>query len=135
MFEIWYQTHFFHYEYFKYIFSQYILNYSFHIILNNNTWKLLPNRLLVFETHPLHHLFYYYRRRLWSCKVVIYNYFVLIIILFNLMYLVFYVGFHWMGCVWERVWKLKTTLKIKGVFTSILLEYFSRSEAMCTTHD
>ena len=40
------------------------------------------------------------------CKVVIYNYFVLvlilsnlIVILFNLMYPVFYVGFHCKGCV------------------------------------
>ena len=59
----------------------------------------------------------------------------LIVILFNLMYLVFCVGFHCMSCVWKRVWRLKTTLKIKGVFACILLEDFSWSEAMCTTHD
>jgi len=33
--EIWYQTHFLHYEYFKHVFSQYFLNHNFHIILNN----------------------------------------------------------------------------------------------------
>ena len=32
----------------------------------------------------------------------------LIIILFNLMYPVFYVGLHCKGCVWGRMWRLKT---------------------------
>ena len=41
LFEIWYQTHFLYYEYFNHIFSQHFLNYNFHIILNNNTWKQL----------------------------------------------------------------------------------------------
>ena len=44
--EIWYQTHFLHYEYFKQVFSQHFLNYNFHIILNNNTWNLLLNKPL-----------------------------------------------------------------------------------------
>ena len=59
----------------------------------------------------------------------------LIVIFFNLMYPIFYVGFHCMGCVWKRVWRLKTTLKIKGVFTGSLREDFPQNEAMCTTHD
>ena len=44
-------------------------------------------------------------------------------------------GFHCIGCVWKRVWRLKTTLKIKGVFTGSLREDFPQNEAMCTTHD
>ena len=40
-----------------------------------------------------------------------------------------------MGCVWERVWRLKTTLKIKGVFASSSREDFPQSEAMCSAHD
>ena len=59
----------------------------------------------------------------------------LIVILFNLMYPVFYVRFHCMGCVWERVWRLKTTLKIKGVFAGSSREDFPQSEAMCLAHD
>ena len=47
LFETWYQTHFLHYDYFKHIFSKYILNHSFYIILNNNTWKLLPNKTII----------------------------------------------------------------------------------------
>ena len=47
LFEIWYQTHFLHYDYFKHIFSKYILIHSFYIILNNNTWKLLPNKTII----------------------------------------------------------------------------------------
>ena len=58
-----------------------------------------------------------------------------IVILFNLMYLVFYVGFHCMSCVWEKVWRLKATLKIKGVFTGSLREDFLQSEVMCSAHD
>ena len=37
----------------------------------------------------------------------------LIVILFNLLYLVFYVGFHYKGCVWERVWRIKTHWRSK----------------------
>ena len=37
----------------------------------------------------------------------------LIVIFFNLMYPVFYVGFHCIGCVWERVWRLKTNWRSK----------------------
>ena len=37
----------------------------------------------------------------------------LIVILFNLLYLVFYVGFHYKCYVWERVWRLKTHWKSK----------------------
>ena len=59
----------------------------------------------------------------------------LIVILFNLMYPIFYVGFHCMGYVWERVWRLKATLKIKGVLAGSSWEIFPRSEAMCSTHD
>ena len=59
----------------------------------------------------------------------------LIVILFNLMYSIFFVGFLCMGCVWERVWKLKTSLKIKGVFTGSSQEDFPRSKAMCSAYD
>ena len=37
----------------------------------------------------------------------------LIIIMFNLMYPVLYVGFHCKGCVWKRVWKFKANLRLK----------------------
>ena len=37
---------FLYYEYFKHVFSQHFSNHNFHIILNNNTWNLLPNRPL-----------------------------------------------------------------------------------------
>ena len=37
----------------------------------------------------------------------------LIVILFNLMYPVFYVGFLCKGCVWERVWRLKAKWRAK----------------------
>ena len=59
----------------------------------------------------------------------------LIVVLFNLMYNVFYMGIHCMGYVWERVWRLKTTLKIKGVFVGSSREDFPQSEAMCIAHD
>ena len=39
-----------------------------------------------------------------------------------------------MGCVGERVWRLKTSLKIKGVFAGSSQEDFLRSEVMCSTH-
>ena len=37
----------------------------------------------------------------------------LIVIMFNLMYPVFYVGFLCKGCVWERVWRLKAKWRAK----------------------
>ena len=58
----------------------------------------------------------------------------LIVILFNLMYPVFYVGFYCMGCVCVSV-KTQEKLKIKGVFGGSLREAFLRSEAMCLAHD
>ena len=59
----------------------------------------------------------------------------LIVILFNLTYPAFCVRFHCMSYMWERVWRLKATLKIKGVFAGILREDFQQSEAMCTAHN
>ena len=50
------------------------------------------------------------------------------------MYHVFYVGFHCIGCVRENV-KTQDKLKIKGVFAGTSRVAFSRSEAMCSTHD
>ena len=69
------------------------------------------------------------RWRAWvnGCKVVIYNYvfvgfyFVpnLIVIMFNLLYLVFIVGFICKGCVWERE-SVKTQGKLKiEVFSQV----------------
>ena len=49
----------------------------------------------------------------------------LIVILFNLLYPVFYVGFHCKGCVWERVWRLKTYWRSK-VFSQVAREKPSR---------
>ena len=59
----------------------------------------------------------------------------LIVILFNIVYPVFYVRFHCMSCVWEGVWRLKSTLKIKGVFAGSSQEDFLQSEAMCSAYD
>ena len=39
----------------------------------------------------------------------------LIEIVFNLMYPILYVGFVCMGCVWERVWRLKTHWRSKEI--------------------
>ena len=58
----------------------------------------------------------------------------LIVILFNFMYPVLYVGFLCIGCVCERV-KTQDKLKIKGDFMSSSREDFLRSEAMCSAHD
>ena len=49
----------------------------------------------------------------------------LIVILFNLLYLVFYVGFHCKSYVWERVWKLKTHWRSK-MFSRVAREKPSR---------
>ena len=49
----------------------------------------------------------------------------LIVILFNLLYPVFYVGFHCKGCVWERAWRLKTHWRSK-VFSRVAREKPSR---------
>ena len=46
LFRTWYQANFFLYEYCKHVLSQYFLNHSFHIILNNDTRNLQPNRPL-----------------------------------------------------------------------------------------
>ena len=59
----------------------------------------------------------------------------LIVILFNLMYPILFVGFLCMGCVWERVWRLKTSLKIKGVFAGSSREDFPQNEDMCSAHN
>ena len=40
------------------------------------------------------------------------------------MYTVFYVGFYCKSCVWERVWRLKTLLKIKWILREVSLEAF-----------
>ena len=45
----------------------------------------------------------------------------LIVILFNLLYPVFYVGFYCKGCVWERVWRLKTHRR-SNVFLRVACE-------------
>ena len=55
-----------------------------------------------------------------SCKVVIYNYFVLALIPCQIW---FYVGFHCMSCVWERVWRLKTNWRSKE-FSWVAYESF-----------
>ena len=55
----------------------------------------------------------------------------LIVILFNLLYLAFYVGFHCKDCVCERVTQGK--LKIKKVFAGSSQETFLQSEA-CAQH-
>ena len=63
---------------------------------------------------------------IYHCKVVIYNYvFVgffsvsnLIVILFNLMYPVFHVGFICKGCVRKRVCEDSRQLKTKAIFAS-----------------
>ena len=52
----------------------------------------------------------------------------LIVIVFNHVYPVFYVGFYCMGCVWKRVWRLKTLLKTKWISQEVSWEAFPRSE-------
>jgi len=52
----------------------------------------------------------------------------LIVILFNHVYPIFFVEFHCIGCVWERVWRLKTLLKTKWISREVLREAFPRSE-------
>ena len=56
----------------------------------------------------------------------------MIVILFNLLYLVFYMGFHCNGCVCESV-KTQGKLKIKEVFAGSSQEAFPWSEA-CAQH-
>ena len=78
-----------------------------------------------------------------DCKVAIYNYvFIdfysmpnLIVIIFNLMYLVFHVGFICKGCVWEResVCEDSRQLKTKAVFVGSSRVSFPRSKA-CGLH-
>ena len=50
---------------------------------------------------------------------------ILIVILFNLLSLVFYVGFHCKGYVWKKVWRLKAHWKSK-VFSWVACEKPSR---------
>ena len=49
----------------------------------------------------------------------------LIVILFNMLSLVFYMGFHCKGCVWERVWRLKANWRPKN-FSRVAREKPSR---------
>ena len=57
----------------------------------------------------------------------------LIVILFNLMYPVFHVGFICKGCVWERESEDLRKLKTKAVFVGSSWVGFPRSEA-CAHH-
>ena len=57
----------------------------------------------------------------------------LIVILFNLMFPVFYVGFICKGCVWERVCEDSRQLKTKVVFVGSSQVGLPRSEA-CALH-
>ena len=45
------------------------------------------------------------------------------------MYHIFYVGFYCMGCVWERVWKLKRLLKTKWILREVSREAFPHSKS------
>ena len=45
-------TFFFFYKHQKYVFQQYFLNHSFHILLNNNFWTLWPNGPLITASNP-----------------------------------------------------------------------------------
>ena len=56
-----------------------------------------------------------------------------IVILFNLMYLVFYVGFICKGCVKKKVCEDSRLLKTKAVFAGSSQVGFLRSEA-CALH-
>ena len=51
----------------------------------------------------------------------------LIVFLFNHLYFVFYMGFYCMGCVWEKVWRLKRLLKIKWISREVSWQAFPRS--------
>ena len=53
--------------------------------------------------------------------------------MFNLMYPVFYVGFIYKGCVWERVCENSRQLKTKAIFAGSSRVSFLRSEA-CALH-
>ena len=57
----------------------------------------------------------------------------LIVIIFNLMYLVFYVRFICKGCVRERECEVSRQLKTKAVFVGISRVSFPQSEA-CALH-
>ena len=52
----------------------------------------------------------------------------LIVFLSNHIYHIFYVGFHCMSCVWERVWRLKHLLKKVWISREVSQEAFQRSE-------
>ena len=49
----------------------------------------------------------------------------LIVILFNLLYPIFYMGFHCKGCGWERMWRLKANWRPKK-FSQVAREKSSR---------
>ena len=58
----------------------------------------------------------------------------LIVILFNLLYPVFYVGFHCKDCVCERVWRLKA-IEDQISFREYLASNLPTKWSMCSTHD
>ena len=57
----------------------------------------------------------------------------LIVIMFNLMYPIFYMGFYCKGCAWERVCENSRQLKTKEVFAGSSWEAFLQGEA-CAQH-
>ena len=58
----------------------------------------------------------------------------LIVILFNLLYPEFYVGFHCKGCVWERVWRLKA-IEDQRSFLGYLASSLPAKWSMCSAYD
>ena len=58
----------------------------------------------------------------------------LIVILFNLLYPVFYVGFHCKGSVWERVWRLKA-IEDQRSFHGYLVSSLPTKWSLCSAHD
>ena len=76
-----------------------------------------------------------------SCKVVIYNYVFIgfysvpnfIVIIFNLMYPVLFVGFHCKGCMWEKECEDSGQIEDWSVFAGSSWVSFPQSEA-CALH-
>ena len=58
----------------------------------------------------------------------------LIVIMFNLVYLVVHVGFHCKGYVWERVWRFKAKWRVRS-FRWQLARSFPTKWSMCPAHD
>ena len=58
----------------------------------------------------------------------------LIVILFNLLYPVFYVGFHCKSCVWESVWRFKASWR-PNKFSRVAHEKPSVKWSMCLAHN